>query len=376
MNNQGSGALPAVECRNVYKIFGDNPADVRSALDAIINSSQLRPSKDEVRERFRCVIAVADVNFTVAREEIFCIMGLSGSGKSTLLRHMNRLIEPTAGNVFIQGANVNEMANPELYRLRAETIGMVFQNMALFPHRTVLDNVAYGLEIRKVPKSTRYRAAREKLELVKLDGWEDKYPHQLSGGMQQRVGLARALAADPDILLMDEPFSALDPLIRRELQEEFLNLSKIMKKTTIFITHDLDEAIRLGTRIAIMNDGGFVQVGVPEDIMLHPAQDYVAKFVEGESVLRFMKADTLMYPIGEYVDRSGPDLDGFQRTSANASFEHLIELCTSSEKPIAVIDDGGKAIGVVTKNRILRAVSERASGLTGRKRTEGILEAK
>ena len=375
MNSRESDALPAVECRNIYKIFGDSPADVRSALDAIINSGQLRLSKDEVRERFRCVIAVADVNFTVAREEIFCIMGLSGSGKSTLLRHMNRLIEPTAGNVFIHGENVNEMGNSELYRLRAETIGMVFQNMALFPHRTVLDNVAYGLEIRKVPKSTRYKAAREKLELVKLDGWEDKYPHQLSGGMQQRVGLARALAADPDILLMDEPFSALDPLIRRELQEEFLNLSRLMKKTTIFITHDLDEAIRLGTRIAIMNDGEFVQVGTPEEIMLHPAEDYVAKFIEGESVLRFLRADTLMYPLREYVDRNGPDMNGFQCTPANANFGHLIELCTSSDKPIVVMDDGGKAIGVVTKNRILRAVAERASSLTGNNRSSGTFEA-
>ena len=375
MNSRESDALPAVECRNIYKIFGDSPADVRSALDAIISSGQLGLSKDEVRERFRCVIAVADVNFTVAREEIFCIMGLSGSGKSTLLRHMNRLIEPTAGNVFIQGENVNEMANSELYRLRAETIGMVFQNMALFPHRTVLDNVAYGLEVRKVPKSTRYKAAREKLELVKLEGWGDKYPHQLSGGMQQRVGLARALAADPDILLMDEPFSALDPLIRRELQEEFLNLSKVMRKTTIFITHDLDEAIRLGTRIAIMNDGEFVQVGIPEEIMLRPAEDYVARFVEGESVLRFLKAGTLMYPLREYVDRNGSDLNGFQRTPANASFEDLIKLCTSSDKPVVVIDDEGQAIGVVTKNRILRAVAERASSLTGKNQAERTFKA-
>ncbi|MEN8142437.1 MAG: glycine betaine/L-proline ABC transporter ATP-binding protein, partial [Thermodesulfobacteriota bacterium] len=300
-----------IECKNLWKIYGEAADKSLSA----IKSEGL--SKQEVKDRFGCVIGVAGASFKVSRGEIFCVMGLSGSGKSTLLRHINRLIEPTAGQVFINGSDINRLDDSSLRRLRAEKIGMVFQNMALFPHRTIESNVAYGLEVRKVDKAQRNQAARRALALVQLDGWESHYPDELSGGMQQRVGLARALAADPEILLMDEPFSALDPLIRRELQDEFLNLSARLKKTTIFITHDLDEAIRLGNTIAIMKDGLLVQIGTPEDIITKPADDYVTKFVSGISKLHLVHAHTVMYPLDFYkVHR--PDEDFVTLTKVQA----------------------------------------------------------
>jgi glycine betaine/proline transport system ATP-binding protein len=213
---------------------------------------------------------------------------LSGSGKSTLVRLINRLIEPTAGQILVGGDDLGALDEAALRAIRGSRIAMVFQDKALMPHRTVRDNVALGLEIRNVPRLKRWEIAERMLELVNLSGWEDRYPAELSGGMQQRVGLARALAADPAILLMDEPFSALDPLIRRQLQEFFLDLAARLRKTTVFVTHDLDEAIRLGTRIAIMNDGRIVQIGTPEQIVMHPADDYVADFVRGISKLRIM----------------------------------------------------------------------------------------
>ncbi len=271
---------PAIECRGVWKIFGPRE---REALAA---AKRVGLGKEELLERYGCALAVADVSFSVAQGEIFCIMGLSGCGKSTLIRHINRMIEPTAGRVLVRGEVLAGKDARELRSLRAEKLGMVFQNTALFPHRTARDNVSFGLEVRGVDRDTRRRVAGEKLALVQLSGWEDRYPTELSGGMQQRVGLARALAADPDILLMDEPFSALDPLIRRQLQDQFLELSAQVKKTTLFITHDLDEAMRLGDRIAIMKDGRFVQVGTPDEIVAAPADEYVEAFVSGASGLK------------------------------------------------------------------------------------------
>ena len=260
----------AIKIENVWKVFGNTSS---KALDAIQNKGI---SKTEALEKYNSVIGVSDVSFDVNQGEIFCVMGLSGSGKSTLVRHINRLLEPTSGKILINGQDVMKLDRDHLQELRNKKIGMVFQNFALMPHRSVVDNIAMPLEIRGVSKNDRLDAANKILEIVELQGWGNKFAHELSGGMQQRVGLARALAADPEFLLMDEPFSALDPLIRRQLQSEFIKLSKQMKKTTVFITHDLDEAVRVGHRIAIMRDGKVIQIGTPEQIVVNPADEYVA----------------------------------------------------------------------------------------------------
>ncbi len=312
--------------------------------------------KIEIRDRFGCVVGVRDATFSVRRGEIFCIMGLSGSGKSTLIRHVNRLIEPTSGQLFIEGEDINALSQKALRTLRAEKIGMVFQNMALMPHRTVLENVAFSLEVRGKSQEQRQQTALRAIEAVELDGWETKYPDELSGGMQQRVGLARAIAADPSILLMDEPFSALDPLIRRQLQDKFMALSAGMKKTTLFITHDLDEAIRIGDRIAIMKDGVLVQIGTPEDIVTNPVDDYVADFVAGISRLELVSAGKIMEPIDAYRARKGAfDIDACSEAHPDHSLNQLVDLSIGTQHPIIVIADG-KPLGVVTKNALLRGV--------------------
>ncbi|MBY6058036.1 glycine betaine/L-proline ABC transporter ATP-binding protein [Leisingera daeponensis] len=280
-----------IECRDLWKIYGGKSDE---AMKAVLSEGL---SKEEVRDRFNCVLGVRNASFSVRKGEIFCIMGLSGSGKSTPVRHVYRLIEPTAGEIRVADQRVDTMGETELRQLRAETIGMVFQHMALWPHRTLGENVGFGLEVRDISPSERRAAAEKALAAMDLTGWIDHYPDQLSGGMQQRVGLARALAADPEILLMDEPFLALDPLIRRQLQEQFLNLSAHMKKTTLFITHDLDEAIRMGDHIAIMNDGEIVQIGTPEEIVTNPKDGYVAEFVKGSSRISLVRAETIMEPL-------------------------------------------------------------------------------
>lgn len=350
MNNKAAGD-PVIEVRSVWKIFGSRSAE---ALEAIRRDNLGKP---EVLEQFGCVVGVADASFAVEQGEIFCIMGLSGSGKSTLVRHVNRLIEPTAGEILLNGRDVNGLDDEELRQLRAETIGMVFQNMALLPHRTVRDNVAFALELRGVDSYQRSIAADETIAKVDLTGYGDRYPAELSGGMQQRVGLARALAADPDILLMDEPFSALDPLIRRQLQDEFLALSHVMHKTTLFITHDLDEAIRMGSRIAIMKDGVIVQIGTPEDIVTQPADDYVADFVAGISRLKLVFAHTVMQPLEAYKANGGNGLDEALCPVADpeTDLNSLVDLAVGSEHPILIKDDGA-AVGVVTKTALLRGI--------------------
>ncbi len=342
---------PVIEISNVWKIFGDN---ANAALDAIRTDGL---GKAEVLERFDAVVGVADVSLEVMKGEIFCVMGLSGSGKSTLVRHFNRLLEPTAGKITIEGTDVMGLEPQALRHFRNRKIGMVFQNFALLPHRSVLDNVAMPLEIRAVNKNERMRKAANILKIVELEAWGNKFAHELSGGMQQRVGLARALAADPDVLLMDEPFSALDPLIRRQLQDEFLKLSNVMKKTTVFITHDLDEAVRIGDRIAIMRDGVVVQVGTAEDIVMHPADDYVADFVAGISRLKVVRAHAVMRPVDEYVAEFG-DLPGnAARVSENESLSTLIRMAIDEDAPIVVEADGAE-IGVITRRDILHTVIE------------------
>jgi len=340
-----------IEISNVWKIFGAR-ADV--ALQAIRDRGL---TKADVLAEFNAVVGVADVSLDVKRGEIFCIMGLSGSGKSTLVRHFNRLLEPTAGKIMIEGTDVMALAPKALQTFRNEKIGMVFQNFALMPHRSVLDNVAMPLEIRNIPKNERMRQAAAILDIVELGAWGAKFAHELSGGMQQRVGLARALAANPDVLLMDEPFSALDPLIRRQLQDEFIRLSKILKKTTIFITHDLDEAVRIGDRIAIMRDGKMVQVGTAQDIVMHPADDYVADFVAGISRLKVVHAHAVMQPIEIYINEHGPLPAHAARVGADETLSTLINLAISNDQPIIVRQDD-RDLGVITRADLLRTVIE------------------
>ncbi|MFZ1470622.1 MAG: glycine betaine/L-proline ABC transporter ATP-binding protein [Paracoccaceae bacterium] len=342
-----------ISCEGIWKIFGDRS---RQAMEAVRNEGL---SKSEIHDRFNCVVGVRDASFSVARGEIFCIMGLSGSGKSTLIRHINRLIEPTAGTVFIEGQNVSAMSQRDLRALRAEKIGMVFQNMALMPHRSVRDNVVFSLEVRGIAEKKRIEVAAKAIDAVDLTGWEMKYPDELSGGMQQRVGLARAIAADPTILLMDEPFSALDPLIRRQLQTTFMALSAELQKTTIFITHDLDEAIRIGDRIAIMKDGVLVQTGTPEQIVTEPADDYVADFVAGISKLDLVTAARIMQPLGQYFQKNGQaDTMHWPVARPEDKLNALVDLAIGTDHPILVQADGAN-IGVVTKRALLRGIQGR-----------------
>ena len=347
------GAAPPIECRNLWKIFGDR------ADEALRLAKEDELGKDELLSRLNCVVGVADATFSVGEGEIFCIMGLSGSGKSTLVRHINRLIEPTEGRVLFKGEDVGMLDADELRHLRSTKIAMVFQHMALLPHRNVRDNVAFALELRKVEKKDRAEVAERALQTVELGGWENHYPDELSGGMKQRVGLARAFAADPEVLLMDEPFSALDPLIRRQLQDQFLELSKKMRKTTVFITHDLDEAIRLGNHIAIMKDGRLVQTGTPEDIVTTPRDDYVADFVAGISRLKLVYAHTVMQPVEAWWANGGGDLDGAPVAPADVDLDYLVNLACDTDMPTVIMADG-KAIGVVTKRALLRGIQGRS----------------
>jgi len=346
----------AIQIQNVWKVFGNTS---KEALDAIQNK---KISKTEALENYNSVIGVSDVSFDVKQGEIFCVMGLSGSGKSTLVRHINRLLEPTSGKILINGQDVMGLDRENLQELRNKKIGMVFQNFALMPHRSVVDNIAMPLEIRGVSKNDRLDAANKILEIVELQGWGNKFAHELSGGMQQRVGLARALAADPEFLLMDEPFSALDPLIRRQLQAEFIKLSKQMKKTTVFITHDLDEAVRVGHRIAIMRDGKVIQIGTPEEIVVSPADEYVADFVKGISRLKVVQAKTIMQSIESYENANGKLDENSQSVGENELLSKLIELSKSSVGPLVVKDNNQDNVGVLTQSDLLKAVIEGGDG--------------
>lgn len=349
-----STAEPAIRIDHVWKVFGDNSERVLEKIQ------QQNLSKIEALEQHNCVIGVADVSFEIQRGEIFCVMGLSGSGKSTLVRHINRLLEPTAGGITVNGRDVMSMNPAQLRQYRNEHIAMVFQNFALMPHRSVLDNIAMPLEIRGQPKNQRIERAREILDMVELGGWGNKFAHELSGGMQQRVGLARAIAADSEILLMDEPFSALDPLIRRQLQTEFMRLASVMKKTTVFITHDLDEAVRIGNRIAIMRDGSVVQVGTPEEIVMHPADDYVADFVAGISRLKVVRAHALMQPIDSCHRNSDTAHSSSVQCQLDDDLSALIKLSISTDSPLVVVDSAGTPVGVIGQAALLQAVIEGA----------------
>lgn len=332
--------MDKIKVENLYKIFGPQPAKVIPMLEKGM-------AKDEVKEKTRHGVGVNNVSFTVEEGEIVVVMGLSGSGKSTLVRCINRLINPTRGSMFIDGTDVTKLDREGLRKLRQEKLGMVFQNFALFPHRTVCQNTEYGLEIQGVDPSVRREKAYEALDLVGLAGWEESMPGQLSGGMQQRVGLARALALDPDILLMDEAFSALDPLIRRDMQDELINLQERMHKTILFISHDLDEALKLGDRIILMKDGEIVQVGTPEDILTSPADDYVSRFVEDVDITKVLTAESVM---------KKSEAVGYLKTDGPRAA--LRKMRKNSISSLFVLDEHRRLMGVVSAQDCARLVEQ------------------
>ncbi len=393
---------PRISVKSLWKVFGKNP-------EQVLTAEHYEKSKTEILEELGCVVALRDVNFEVASGETFVVMGLSGSGKSTLIRCLIRLIEPSAGEINVDGENILKYNASHLTQFRRKKVAMVFQHFGLLPHRNIIENVAWGLEVQGVGKKERLIVAQDTLEQVGLQGWEQSYANELSGGMQQRVGLARALAVDPEILLMDEPFSALDPLIRREMQNEMVLLQERINKTIIFITHDLDEALKLGTRIAIMRDGMIIQVGIPEEIVNSPADSYVEEFTLGISKTKILGAasimqdpDAVVFPwhgprialramkthdlAHAFVVDSAKKLHGvitenraadavargitsFQGTdlidtnicpvvSPDTSIDDLLHLAAETRCPIAVVDNNGRFLGVVPRAALLSSLAE------------------
>lgn len=330
--------MSKIEVKNIYKIFGAHP---KKWLEA----AQSGMSKEELLAKSGHTLGLRDISLSIEEGSIYVIMGLSGSGKSTLIRHFNRLIEPSAGHILVDGVDVVSLNKRDLEIFRQKKMSMVFQRFGLFPHRTVLDNAAYGLTVQGVGKAEREKRAREWLEQVGLSGFENQYPHQLSGGMQQRVGLARALATDAEILLMDEAFSALDPLIRREMQDQLLQLQAKLNKTIVFITHDLDEALRLGNRIAILKDGELVQEGTPEDILLNPANDYVQSFLQDVNRTKVLNATHAVNPARLTLTmRSRP--------------AHAVDRMKALNYEYAPVLDGKRLAGVLTAEAAEKAMQE------------------
>ena len=338
-------AVRTVGVSGLWKIFGRKPTEARQMAAE-------GATRQEIQSETGCLVGVREVSFEVNQGETFVVMGLSGSGKSTLVRCMSRLVEPTEGTVEICGTDLTAADAAELRELRRHKIAMVFQHFALFPHRRVVDNVAYGLEVQKVDRAERQERARELLTTVGLDGWGDHYPQQLSGGMQQRVGLARALALDPEVLFFDEPFSALDPLIRRDMQDEFLSLQERLQRTLIFITHDFDEALKLADRIAIMRDGMFVQVGTAAEILTEPADDYVRAFTQDAPIAKVLLACALMRPLGD----AGPD-PSWARISTLAPLEEALPLLLASGNPLVVYDARDDPVGLLYGEDVAEVVS-------------------
>jgi glycine betaine/proline transport system ATP-binding protein len=336
-----------LSCRHIWKLFGPE-------AETFLAGRSTPPDADALAAA-GLVGAVRDVGLDVAEGEIFIVMGLSGSGKSTLLRCLSRLIEPTAGEVLFEGRDLLKAGEREMIDIRRHKMGMVFQNFALLPHLSVLDNVAFPLAIQGIPKSKRIARAREVIELVGLKGRELSYPRQLSGGQQQRVGIARSLAVGPELWFLDEPFSALDPLIRREMQAELQRLQGVLKKTIIFITHDFDEAIRLADRIAIMKDGGVIQIGTPEELVLHPATDYVAEFTRDVQRSKVMSVRSLMQPLNSAHTLIGQVRD---TDKIGAVAGRIIE----TGKPLAVVDSEGRLVGEIAPRPVLDMLLGRSNG--------------
>jgi glycine betaine/proline transport system ATP-binding protein len=336
-----SGA-PLIRAGGVWKIFGRHAGRVIGTRDADLPRAELRAKHD-------CVAAVRDVSFEVWPGEVFVVMGLSGSGKSTLVRTLIRLIEPSAGDIEIDGKDVMALTGPELRQLRRHTSSMVFQHFGLLAHRRVIDNVAFGLEVQGVAKATRLARAADVLKLVGLEDCANQFPDQLSGGMQQRVGLARAFAVDPKVMLYDEPFSALDPLIRRDMQDEVVRLQHETGKTMVFITHDLPEALRLGDRIAIMRDGKIVQLGTPEELVGSPADDYVRNFIRDIPRSHVLTLRWIMRE-PEPKELEGPTLP------VGTTVRRAVPLIASSDRPVCAVEDG-RVIGVVDRTAVLGAIA-------------------
>lgn len=337
-----TNSTSAISVRNLWQVFGPNPTRIIGSPDAALPRAELRAKTGNTA-------AVRDVSFDVAPGEVFVVMGLSGSGKSTLVRCLTRLIEPTAGQVVMDGEDILAATPARLRELRRSKFSMVFQNFGLLPHRRVLDNIAFSLEINGVDKSTRHARAREVVELVGLTGFDQAFPEQLSGGMQQRVGLARALAVDPEVMFLDEPFSALDPLIRRDMQTEVIRLHQELGKTMVFITHDLDEALRVGDRIAIMRDGAVVQMGTAEELIGNPADDYVADFTRDIPKSHVLTVRTIARPLTS--GESATD----RTVAATTIIRDATTTVLDANGPVTVVD-GNQALGVITPSDILRVV--------------------
>ena len=388
-----------INVKDLWHVFGNNPR-------RILRPEWQDKSRSEIQEATGCVVGLRDVNFHVPEGQVFVVMGLSGSGKSTLVRCLTRLVRPTSGQVYFDGENVLDYTQEELIDFRRQKIAMVFQHYGLLPHRNVIDNVSYGLEIRGLEKEERYELASKSIETVGLKGWEEYYPREMSGGMQQRVGLARALAVDPEVLLMDEPFSGLDPLIRREMQDELIVLESQLNKTIVFITHDLNEALKVGDRIAIMRDGEIVQNGTPEEIVTLPADDYVAEFVQDVSRAKVIQVNAVMQqPDAVVHEWQGPraalhlmrtndmdhaflldrkrgikgiltedraaalarqkverledvDLDEVMTTGPDDYIEDIIPLAAQTHFPIAVVGPDGRLVGEVHRGALLAGMAE------------------
>jgi len=348
--------MAQIEVKNVYKIFGNNPKKILPMV-------QDGATKEEILEKTGHTVGLDNVSISVEEGETFVCMGLSGSGKSTLIRHINRLIDPTSGEVSVDGTNVMNLNQKNLIEFRRHKMSMVFQRFGLFPHKTVIQNVGYGLEIQGKDKSEINKTSMEKIEAVGLNGFENQYPNQLSGGMQQRVGLARALATNTSIMLMDEAFSALDPLIRSDMQKQLLALQSELKKTILFITHDLDESLRLGDHIGILNAGKLVQVGTPSDIIMKPADDYVAAFVKDVNRAKVIKAKVIMIPANKF-DRS-KNLNTIKVNENSFLDEFLPKICLTSAT-VEVIDGKGNTKGYITYKEISKALSKTNSNGAGK----------
>ena len=392
--------MAKIQVNNVYKVFGSAPMQMISFLEK-------GEKKTDLLKKYKHSVGVNNVSFSVNEGEIFVVMGLSGSGKSTLIRCLNRLIEPTRGEIYVDNEKITQVSSAKLREIRRKKIAMVFQNFALLPHRTVLENVAFGLEIQKVDVEERKKKAIEMLEVVGLKGYENAKPKELSGGMQQRVGLARALATDADILLMDEAFSALDPLIRKEMQNELLSLQTKMQKTIVFITHDLDEALKIGDRIAIMKDGNIVQIGEPEEILNSPADAYVREFIQDVNRTKIVSASSIMRSsesiilekagvrtaakkmkdleissifvtdkhktllgiitidkVSELMKENRDDLKSvidtdIRTVGVDTSIDKMIPLFLQSGYPVAVVDDENKLKGIIFKSTVLAGIAGR-----------------
>ena len=340
--------MSKIEINNVYKIFGSNP---KSILPMVKEGA----SKEEILDKTGHTVGLDNVTLKIEEGEIFVCMGLSGSGKSTLIRHLNRLIDPTDGEIIVEGTNVMSLNKQQLIEFRRHKMSMVFQRFGLFPHRTVIDNVGYGLEMQGIAEVERKKTAMEKIEAVGLSGFENQYPAQLSGGMQQRVGLARALANDTDIMLMDEAFSALDPLIRSDMQKQLIDLQSELKKTIVFITHDLDESLRLGDHIGILNHGKLVQVGTPVDIIMNPADDYVKAFVKDVNRTKVIKAKTIMK---SKEDVNGIDKNNLVKVKEDQFIEEFLPQVVCTNANCEVIDKSGKVKGYITNKELQKTLTK------------------